>query len=125
MIGVGWRGLPALMSCWGLSPDVQGASGVIGDELVALAELDPAVAGGGLDVPHGDVRAGHEARGLKPGEQPAVALGDAHDLGAVALAELGQRDQLATLLAILRRGDRPAVRAALRVAELRVHALDH
>src|SRR3954451_17940266 len=100
--------IPALTSCWALSPDVQRPSGVIGDELVALAEPDPAVARGGVDVADRDVRAGHEAGGLEPREQPAILLGDAHDLGAVALAELGQRDQLAALLAILRRGDRPA-----------------
>src|SRR3954447_13501601 len=110
MIGVGRRGCPALILCWGLSPNAQRPRGVIGDELLALAELDPAVAGGGLDGPPRDVRAGHETGGLEPGEQSAILLGDAHDLGAVALAELGQRDQLAALLAILRRCDRPAVR---------------
>ena len=83
------------------------------------------VAGRGLDVADLDLRARAQALGLEPRQQPAVLLGLAHDLARVALGEVGQRDQFAALRALLCRGDGPAVRAALRIAELRVQALDH
>jgi hypothetical protein len=105
--------------------DVQPARGAIGDELLVAADLDLAMAGRGLDVADLDLRARPQALGLEPRQQAAVLLGLADDLAGVALAQIGQRDQLQALLALVLRGDGPAVRAAVRVPELRVQALDH
>ena len=52
-------------------------------------------------------------------------LGEPHDLGRLAGLEIGERDQPDVLHLLHVRLDRPAVWAAIRVAEPRVDPLDH
>ena len=88
------------------------------DDHVHLARRRP----GGA---HLDRRSGRQPLVVEPVEELAVVLGEADDLRLAACLELSERDELGVLCLLHLRLDRPAVRAAVGLAEALVDALDH
>ena len=81
--------------------------------------------GGRLRIPHLDLAAGHEPLVVEPVQEVAVVLGEPDDRRPRRRLEVGQRREL-LIFDLLERGiDGPAVRAALRVAELLLDPLHH
>src|SRR6266511_4855968 len=71
--------------------------GLLADRLLAAADLDRELAGGGLHLAQLDLRSRHEPLVVEPVQELAVVLGEANDRGPLARLELGQRRQLRIL----------------------------
>src|SRR3989440_3519747 len=109
----------------GFRTDEQAGGGLLRDRALVAVQADGELFRGGLRLAHLDLGAGHEALVVEPVQQVAVVLGEPDDLRAGPGRQVGERRELA-VLGLLEVGvDRPAVRAAVGVAELLADPLDH
>ena len=98
------------------------AAALLGDRLVVAVRPAHGTAPRPACAVELDRRAGHEALVVEPLQQVAVVLGEAHDRRARAGCERRERLELVVLGLLEDRVDRPAVRAALGVAEPRLRS---
>src|SRR3954454_12824101 len=108
-----------------LAPDEQAAGSALAGCLLDAGAHDAELTRCGLSRAQLDDLAGNEPLVVEPMQELAVMLGEAHDGHRRARGHIRQRLQLAVLRLLEVRVDRPAVRAALGVAELLVDPLDH
>src|SRR2546423_3917044 len=106
-------------------PDEEPLGSLLRNRALVAVQADRELLRGRLCLAHLDLGAGHEALVVEPVQQVAVVLGEADDLRVRARSQIGQRAQLAVLGLLELRVDRPAVRAAVGVAEPLADPFDH
>ena len=107
-------------------PDEQPRGGLLADRPLAdLLDRHRELIRRRLGGAHEDARARHEALVVEPVQEVAVVLGEADDRRPRSGRQRRERRELGVLGLLDRRVDGPAVRAALRVAELVVDPVDH
>ena len=97
----------------------EAGGGLLADRLLVAVQAHGELAGGRLRLAHLDLGPGHEALVVEPVQELAVVLGEADDRRAcvpAASAESGASSRFSACSNV--RVDRPAVRAAVGVAEL-------
>src|SRR5579859_5238844 len=106
-------------------PDKEPGGGLLADRSLVAVQPYGELARSRLGRAHLELLAGHEPLVVEPVQEVAVVLGEPDDGGPPAGRDVAERREVAVLLLLERRVDRPAVRAALGVAELLGDPLDH